>query len=166
MLRLRPYKACDAETIVTWIKDEMTFYKWSAGRLGQYPITADDMNTYYQSFAYTDHYFKMTAFDEMGIAGHLMMRFLDEEKKELRFGFIIVDGEKRGKGYGKEMLKLAIGYAFETLKTERITIGVFENNESARRCYESVGFRATGRVEMYSILGEKWTCRELELGRE
>ena len=48
MLRLRPYKACDAETIVTWIKDEMTFYKWSAGRLGQYPITADDMNTYYQ----------------------------------------------------------------------------------------------------------------------
>ncbi|MCI8596948.1 MAG: GNAT family N-acetyltransferase, partial [Lachnospiraceae bacterium] len=114
----------------------------------------------------TDHYFEMTAFDEMGIAGHLMMRFLDEEKKELRFGFIIVDGEKRGKGYGKEMLKLAIGYAFETLKTERITIGVFENNESARRCYESVGFRATGRVEMYSILGEKWTCRELELGRE
>lgn len=166
MLRLRPYKACDAETIVTWIKDERTFYKWSAGKLGQYPLTAKYLNAYYESFAYADDFYEMTAFDEDGIEGQLIMRFLDEEKKHLRFGFIVVDGEKRGRGYGKGMLKLAIRYGFEMLKAEWITIGVFENNEPARRCYESVGFRDTGRMELYSILGEEWTCRELELGRE
>ena len=25
MLRLRPYKPCDAQTIVTWLKDEKSF---------------------------------------------------------------------------------------------------------------------------------------------
>ncbi len=30
MLRLRPYKPCDAEIIVSWQIDEDTFLKWSA----------------------------------------------------------------------------------------------------------------------------------------
>ena len=36
MLRLRPYKKDDAETIMSWIKDEKVFYKWTAGILGVY----------------------------------------------------------------------------------------------------------------------------------
>lgn len=163
MLRLRPYKACDAETIVSWIKDETTFYKWSADRYGKYPITADDMNALYDANAFSDGFFEMTAFDETGAAGHLIMRFIDEEKKILRFGFVIVDDAKRGKGYGKRMLKLAIKYAFEILMVDKITIGVFENNESAYHCYRSVGFQKTEQIENYHILGEEWKCRELEL---
>lgn len=61
----------------------------------------------------------MTAFDETGVVGHLIMRFTDEEKKTLRFGFVIVNDTKRGMGYGKEMLKLAIKYAFDILKVEK-----------------------------------------------
>ena len=49
----------------------------------------------------------------------------DEEKKTLRFGFVIVNDTKRGMGYGKEMLKLAIKYDFDILKVEKITLGVF-----------------------------------------
>ena len=59
----------------------------------------------------------------------------------MRFGFVIVDSSKRGKGYGKGMLELAIRYAFDILKAERITLGVFENNAPAYRCYKAVGFR-------------------------
>ena len=98
MLRLRPYKACDAETIVSWIKDEKTFYKWSADRYKKYPITADDMNAFYDASAFSDGFFEMTAFDETGVTGHLIMRFTDEEQRILRFGFVIVDDTKRGKG--------------------------------------------------------------------
>ena len=31
MLRLRPYNKNDAKTIMSWIKDEKSFYKWTAG---------------------------------------------------------------------------------------------------------------------------------------
>lgn len=165
MLRLRPYKPCDAETIVSWIKDEVTFRKWSADKYKSYPITGEDMNAFYDANAFSDGFFEMTAFDENGAAGHLIMRFTDEEKKTLRFGFIIVDDARRGKGYGKRMLELAIKYAFEILMVERITLGVFENNAPAYHCYRSAGFRETGRIERYPVAGEEWKCREMELER-
>lgn len=166
MLRLRPYKACDAKTIVSWIKNEMAFRKWSADRFERYPITADDLNAHYDAFAYADHFFEMIAYDDTGIVGHLIMRFTDEEKRVLRFGFVIVDDAKRGMGYGKEMLQLAIQYAFGLLKVDLITLGVFENNAPAYYCYQSVGFRETGQIEDYMIAGETWNCVELELQKK
>ena len=162
MMRLRPYKACDAKTVVSWIKDETAFRMWSADRFERYPITQEDLNAHYDALAYTDNFFEMTAYDETGIVGHLIMRFTDEEKNVLRFGFVIVDDAKRGMGYGKQMLQLAIQYAFSLLKVETITLGVFEKNASAYYCYKSVGFRETGQMEDYVIAGETWKCIEME----
>lgn len=168
MLRLRPYKACDAETIVSWIGDEVSFRKWCADRYDHYPITADDMNRHYDAFAYSDNFYEMTAFDETGVVGHMIMRFTDEAKTVLRFGFVIVDDKKRGMGYGKQMLELAIRYAFEILKVDEITLGVFVNNEAALRCYQSVGFRAvsTDEAVFCRFFGEDWKGLELKMERE
>ena len=128
MLQLRPYEASDAEKIVGWLKDEVSFRQWCADRYEKYPITAEDMNEYYERYAREDNLYALTAVDEDGVAGHLTMRFLDREKKAVHFGFIIVDSSKRGKGYGKQMLKLAVQYAHEALEAGKITLGVFENN--------------------------------------
>ncbi len=164
MIRLRPYKACDAKTIVSWIKNEFSFRQWCADRYDHYPITADDINAHYNSFAMSDDFFAMTAFDESGIIGHLIMRFTDKDKKILRFGFIIVDDKKRGQSLGKEMISLSLKYAFEILKAEKVTLGVFENNPAAYNCYKAAGFKDTknSKFEYYNILGESWKCLELE----
>ena len=165
MLRLRPYKKCDAEYIIKWIKDEVSFRKWCADRYNTYPITAEDMNEYYEQYAFSDSFFEMTAFDETDVAGHLTMRYTDESKKELRFGFVIVDDRKRGKGYGKAMLDLALQYAFDILKVEKVTLGVFENNKPAYYCYKAVGFQDVilSSPEIYHVLDEDWNCLELEI---
>lgn len=165
MLRLRPYKNCDAKYIVSWIKDEVSFRKWCADRYESYPISAEDMNKQYSACAEADNFYEMTAFDESGVVGHLIMRFVDEGKTILRFGFVIVDDKKRGKGYGKEMLSLALKYASEILKVQKVTLGVFINNESAYHCYQSVGFQdvLSDHMEIYHIFGEEWQCREMEL---
>ena len=167
MLRLRPYKKCDAKYIVSWIKDEVSFRKWCADRYDSYPINADDMNKHYSGLDELDTFFQMTAIDESGVVGHLIMRFIDEEKKILRFGFVIVDDTKRGKGYGKELLRLAVKYAFEILRVEKITLGVFENNTSAYWCYKAAGFSdvETEEEEYYPIMGEQWKCLELEMNK-
>ena len=165
MLRLRPYKKCDAKYIVSWIKDEISFRKWCADRYESYPINADDMNKHYSDFDELDTFFPMTAIDDSGVVGHLIMRFIDEEKKILRFGFVIVDDTKRGKGYGKELLQVAVKYSFEILKVEKITLGVFENNTPAYWCYKTAGFKdvETEEDEYYPIMGEQWKCLELEM---
>ena len=80
--------------------------------------------------------------DDNGDAiGHFIIRYpQDNDDSSVRFGFVIVNSEFRGKGYGKELLRLGIEYVKENLNATRIDLGVFENNESARHCYESVGF--------------------------
>ena len=168
MLRLRPYKPCDADTILGWIKDEDAFRKWSTDRYPHYPITADDMNHKYMDCngdcMEPDNFYPMTAFDETGIVGHLILRFTDEEKKVLRFGFVIVDDSKRGMGYGKQMLRLALRYAFDILKARKVTLGVLENNPGAYYCYKAAGFREVpvDEPEYYQLMGEKIKCLELE----
>lgn len=170
MLRLRPYKKCDAAQIAGWIKDETALRKWSSDRYGVFPVTADDINRKYTEFngdcAEADNFYPMTAFDGSGVVGHLIMRFTDADKTVLRFGFVIVDDLKRGMGYGKEMLRLALKYAFEILKVRKVTIGVFENNQPAYFCYKASGFNdvATDKPEYFSIMGEQWRCLELETG--
>ena len=84
MLRLRPYKMSDAKTIITWCKDEITFRKWTSDRYESFPIKEEDMNKKYMDnngdCMEPDNFYPMTAFDEGGIVGHLIMRFTDEKR--------------------------------------------------------------------------------------
>lgn len=166
MLELRLYKSTDAQIIVKWLKNEYAFRQWSADRYENYPITAEDMNKYYSQFG-DDELYKLTAVDENGIIGHLTIRFIDDARKIARLGFVIVDDTKRGLGYGKQLVSLAVAYAFDKLKADKVTLGVFENNASAIRCYLSCGFKTVEKeyIESYPCMGEIWNCIEMELNR-
>ncbi|MHC1722100.1 MAG: GNAT family N-acetyltransferase [Aminipila sp.] len=165
MVRLRPYRDCDAEIITNWFKNEYAFRQWCADRYKKYPITAEDMNNYYADTDNNGYFIAMTAFDENRVIGYLTMRFTDNDMKVVRFGFVIVDDRQRGKGYGKEMLNLAIQYAFKILKVDKITLGVFENNKNAYYCYKAVGFSEIQQenTEHYNIMNESWKCIEMQL---
>lgn len=167
MLRLRPFRASDADVIVTWVKDEVAFRKWVADRYDNFPIRPEDMNTNYGATD-ANRFFPMTAFDETGVVGHMILRFVDDGMTTIRFGFIIVDDAKRGKGYGKRMIELSTRFAFEILGAQKITLGVFANNESAHRCYLAAGFRdvKSETTETYKVLGEDWACLEMEMDRK
>ncbi|MBQ9944268.1 MAG: GNAT family N-acetyltransferase [Clostridia bacterium] len=167
MLRFRPYKPCDAKTIVSWIRNEYAFRQWCADRFDHYPLTADELNQHYEAQCMNDAFYPMCAYDDEGVQGHMILRFTDPEKKHLRFGFVIVNDQKRGTGLGKEMLNLAIRFGQDLLKAQTISLGVFENNPAAYHCYFSVGFRATElpEKEVYPVLGEIWPCIEMILNR-
>ena len=38
MLRLRPYKPCDAEKIASWIDNERTFLLWGGNHFCDFPL--------------------------------------------------------------------------------------------------------------------------------
>ena len=165
MLKLRPFRPSDAAIILTWVKDEVVFRKWVADRYDHYPITPKDMIIHYDVLRKSHCFYPMTAVDDSGVVGHLILRYTDEDKKTLRLGFIIVDDSKRSMGYGRAMVELTVKYGFDVLKADKITLGVFENNENAHCCYQAAGFRdiKLERTETYSVLGEEWKCLEMEL---
>lgn len=104
---------------------------------------------------------------ENGVVGHLIMRYTDEKQTVLRLGFVIVDDSKRGLGYGKEMLLLSLKFAFEILKAEKVTLGVFDNNMPAYYCYKAAGFKEIEmeEPEICNVCGETWNIIELEMKR-
>ena len=171
MLKLRPYKPGDASHIAGWCKDERALRMWSSDRFGDFPVAAEDINHKYLDCngdcAEPDNFYPFTAFDDRGVAGHLIMRYTGGSHSTIRFGFVIVDDSRRGEGLGSGMLRLALKYAFDILGAEKVTLGVFDNNPAAEHCYRAVGFRDvdTGERETCQVCGELWSIMELMLTR-
>ena len=155
MIRIRPYKDSDQAAILSWCTDEDLFYRWTAGVLGEYPITPE-------KFRKTGDLMRFTAVDDTKVVGFFTMRNPKPTLEELRFGFVIVDPEMRGKGVGKAMLQLGLAYAFRIYKAEKVTLGVFEDNLSAFHCYKAAGFQETGERETYPIRGRNRVAVDME----
>ena len=172
MIRLRPYKRCDAEEIVRWINDERTFLLWGGDHFGEFPINADIINDkYFDSngdCVEPDNFYPMTALDEKGVFGHFIIRYTGGDSKHLRFGWVVVDGERRGEGLGRQMLTLGLEYAFSIMKADLVTIGVFDINTPAYRCYKSAGFTENKDAPSYNttLLGENASIVELIITKD
>ena len=155
MIRIRPFIPSDADTILSWPLDERGYYRWTAGMLGDYPPTK-------ASFENLSGLMRFTATEGTEVVGFFTMRHPGEDLDELRFGYVVVDPDKRGRGYGKAMLQLGLRYAFEIYGAKRVGLGVFENNPSAYHCYKAVGFRDVA-LDAYRILDEDWKVLELTI---
>ena len=165
-MRLRPYKSCDAEKIISWIKDESVFLNWGGEHFGQFPISAEMVDHKYRNdnggCEEEDNFYPWIAFtDEDGIVGHFIMRYLHGNNKILRFGWVIIDDSIRGKGYGTSMLMKGLEYAFNILGVEVVTIGVFEKNETAHNCYKRAGF-----VDKETVWHERENIIEMRITKE
>ena len=167
-LRLRPYKSADSRIIVEWLKDEEVFFKWGGERFDGFPLTAEMLDDKYTGHngdcEEPDNFYPFMAFDESGVVGHFIMRYTNGDIRNLRLGWVIVDDTRRGRGYGRRMLELGLEYAFKILKARRVSIGVFENNEPAYKCYKSLGF-TEAKQDTYrtsTFKGKEWRVIELE----
>jgi len=165
MLRLRPFRTPDAKEIITWTSAPEEFYKWSAGIMGDYPVSEKRILEAVSAREDNPRYFPFTAFDEDGLVGFFTVRTPGEDDKKVRFGYVIINPEKRGMGYGKQMLSLGLKFVFDVYGAEEVSLGVFENNDKAIKCYKSVGFCENGVIEEYSICGEIWKDIEMEILR-
>lgn len=166
MLRLRPYKHCDSERIARWVADEDVFHLWGGDLFGPFPVTADVIDRKYTQgnggCEEPDNFYPWIAFNEEDKAvGQFIMRYLQGNRRILRFGWVVVDPAIRGKGVGTEMMRAGLKYAFEIFGAEKVTLGVFEGNEPAHQCYRKAGFSDREILEK-----ESRNQIEMEIGKE
>lgn len=82
-------------------------------------------------------------------------------------GLFIGEEENRGKGYGQEVLRLLLDFAFETLNLHNVMLRVFAFNERAIHTYQKVGFREFGRRrESYYAKGRFWDEIHMDILKE
>lgn len=156
-MRLRPYIECkDYDVIKEWITEERTHAMWCANLI-QFPIEKDNFKRIMEEAA---ERFGDSPYVATSDAGELIGFFCYSTNLETNEGmlkFVMTSPEYRGKGFGKEMLQLAISYAFNITNVQAVHLNVFPENIRAKKCYESVGFteRKTD-LNAFAYKDESW----------
>jgi len=156
-MRIRPYiESKDFDEIIKWITEERAHALWCANLI-QFPIGKENFEKVMQETAerFGDSPYVAT-FDKGELIGFFCYS-VNTETNEGMLKFVMNNPLYRGKGYGKEMLQLAVKYAFEITNAQMVQLNVFPENERAKKCYESVGFteRKTD-LNAFAYKDESW----------
>lgn len=106
------------------------------------------------------------------LIGFLGMR-VDLIHGDAMVGIGIGERDFWNKGYGTDMMKVCLRYAFLELGVQRVSLGVLAYNARAQRSYEKAGFRLEGRTRQdvlregkrvdtlwMGILREEWFAQQ------
>lgn len=165
MLKLEPFSPADFHQLIRWIPDSSFTLQWG-GPAFTYPLTVEQLENYLKD-ANTDNASKyiFKAVDESTneVIGHISLGNVDRINKSARIGKVLIgQSESRGNGYGKQLMLATLTFAFEKLNLHKVTLGVFDFNTPAIKCYEKVGFKKEGLLrDARKNGGEYWNLIEM-----
>ncbi|AOH56775.1 GNAT family N-acetyltransferase [Peribacillus muralis] len=147
MIELQYFERSNIEQLINWIPSAEFTLQWG-GPAFQYPLTSEQLEKYLEEANKEDsdtYIYKVIDQESQKVIGHISLGRVDRVHKSARVGKVLVgSSEVRGKGIGSEMMKAVLTIAFEELKLHKVTLGVFDFNASAIRCYENAGFVREG----------------------
>jgi RimJ/RimL family protein N-acetyltransferase len=85
--------------------------------------------------------------------GNTGLHGVDHRNRTAAFGVLIGEPDRRGKGYGTEVTRLMLDYAFSALGLHSVMLTVYEFNLAAQRVYRKAGFREIGRRRQCRLMG-------------
>lgn len=89
--------------------------------------------------------FAIYALPELRPIGHANIRDFSNSHGTAEIGITLGDRSERGKGYGTEVVRLLLAYAFKHLNVWNVWLDTAAYNVAAIRAYEKAGFREIGR---------------------
>ncbi len=90
------------------------------------------------------------------LLGEARLDGLNLQDSRARLATGLYDVSQLGKGLGREMIRLVLSHAFETIGLHRVDLRVLAFNERAIRCYRACGFVEEGRERESARIGDVW----------
>ena len=78
--------------------------------------------------------------------GYVILTDLFNKHNSIHIKRIAIDSSSKGKGYGKEALKLILNWIFKNTQAHRVWLDVKDYNSRAIYIYESAGFVIEGTL--------------------
>ena len=76
------------------------------------------------------------------------------------------DKNRRGQGFGEEIVKRLVEFSFEEVDALTIELNVYEWNTSAIKCYEKVGFVVNPAISnITKFKNHEWTSINMTLDK-
>lgn len=147
MIELQEFGRGDFERLISWSGDEAFLLQW-AGPGFVYPLNSEQLEAYVQDtndLEQSDRLIFKAVVKESGVTvGHISLGGIDRKNRSGRVGKVLVDPDRRGEGIGGQMIAAVLSIGFDQLNLHRISLGVFDFNESAAACYRKAGFTQEG----------------------
>lgn len=148
MIKLEYFSKDDFKQLIEWMNSEHLITNW-AGSLFRYPLTEDSLDWYIDG---TNDPESSDAFIYKAIdtktgktVGHVSLGGISKRNNAARISRVLVGNtQERGRGYCTGMINAILTIGFVELKLHRISLGVYDFNTSAIRCYEKCGFIKEG----------------------
>lgn len=140
---LRPFTEEDAPTMAAILRDPEVLLL--TGSAGTPPFPDERLRSWYAGRTEQNDRLDMGVVDRASgeLVGEAVLNEWDERNRSCNFRTLI-GPRGRDRGLGTETVRLIIGYGFERLGLNRISLSVFDFNPRARRAYEKAGFVAEG----------------------
>lgn len=169
MIKLEYFTEDDFQQLIDWVPNDEFALQWG-GPSFIYPLTYEQLQNYIinaNTLESTKYIFKVVELSNNETIGHISLGNVDRINECARVGKVLVGSNgARGKGYGTQMINIILKFAFEELKLRKVTLGVFDFNHSAIKCYEKVGFRKEGFLcDARKIGDEYWNLIEMGMSR-
>lgn len=163
MIVLEPFAEEDFQRLISWIDDRKSLVLF-AGTIFEFPLTEVQLQRYLEEKDRTA--FRVREQQSGKIIGHAEM--LRVEGNMIRLCRILVgEQEFRGRGFGREIVSLLLKQAFAFPEVEVVELNVYEQNHSARRCYERAGFKENPPKNKITNVGdETWLSLNMLIPRK
>jgi len=168
MIKLEYFTPDDFQLLIDWVSDEELLLNW-AGTEFRFPLTEEKLQRYIRSANDFENsgtlIYKAVDLETGQTVGHISLTAVNRENRSARITRVLVGNTtERGKGIGEQMTRQLMRIGFNDLKLHRMSLGVFDFNEPAIRCYKKCGFRIDGLLRDINRHGDAfWSMAEMSI---
>ncbi|HBC3375468.1 TPA: GNAT family N-acetyltransferase [Vibrio parahaemolyticus] len=153
---LRQFSEHDAPEISSWFSSREESLLWG-GRVFSWPIeTAEIINRSHQKEIEF-----LTLSNGSDVLGFIELQHVSPD--EMRLCRVAVSPKFRGQGMGKALVSLSLEEIKKRKQYQVVTLAVFTKNETAHKCYKSLGFVVVDKGPKFKeFSGERWPLVQME----
>jgi RimJ/RimL family protein N-acetyltransferase len=165
LLILRYCGEADFQQLRHWSISAEYLQQWAGPSL-TYPLDDRQLENYLAGANHPAESDKLVYCAVLGIegipAGHISLSAIDRKNGSARISRVVVNPELQGRGLGLRMVREVMRIAFEALGLHRLSLGVFDFNMAALKCYTAAGFVREGISREAALFGGEYAdCIEM-----
>lgn len=177
---LREYRESDLDEICRWVNNpDVTQYLSPKFDHAQTKAMTRAFVEKVLNNELPGYFFIIADRDDESYLGQFDLRTTDDPSHQASLSIIVPARINRGKGYGREAMRLGLQFGFQTANLNRIWLYVLSGNTAAIQLYRSLGFLEEGvlREDVYrhgkyldvivmAILRREWEARNARSSTE
>lgn len=141
---LRPFREADLELWASWFNNQDTVQFMEQGF---FPCTAEEQKKRLETMYDSRENLQLAIVTKDGerLVGTVGLHGIDWIHRTADISVILGDASVRGKGIGREAVKLLIEHGFKKLGLHKLTAGMVASNEKSYQLFRSLGFKDEAR---------------------